>query len=114
MYTHEGKVNRFNQTILELLREKKKSVGSLAAHLNYDVAAVGRQLHSEQTFPFGDLVKICSFLGQLPADFFYERQPAELPEIYCQLKGDQRLVLIRMRETGKQLARYFERKVVYN
>ncbi len=114
MPTYEGKVHRFNQNIMELLREKNKSVGSLAAHLNYDASAVGRQLLSAQTFPFGDLVKICMFLGQLPADFFYEREPVDAVEIYTDMKGDPRLVQVRMRETARQIVRYFDRKVVYN
>jgi len=114
MPAYDGKVHRFNQNIMELLREKNKSVGSLAAHLNYDASAVGRQLLSEKTFPFGDLVKICLFLGQLPADFFYEREPADVSEIYTDMIGDPRLVQVRMRETRRTIVRYFERKVVYN
>ncbi len=114
MPSYDGRVHRFNQNIIELLREKNKSVNALAAYLNYDATEVGRQLRSEQTFPFGDLVKICLFLGQLPADFFYEREPVDVSGIRDEMKGDHRLQHLRMRETRKQIVRYFERKVEYN
>lgn len=114
MYKQGSRINLFNENIKVLLDTQNLTLNALAAHLGYDVDVIEKQLNAEQTFPYSDLVKICSFLNQLPADFFYERVPDDIALIAAELAGDSRISILRFRETKLQIVSYFHRRVVYN
>jgi hypothetical protein len=81
-------INTFNQKIKRLLVTKRKSVEQLANFLKSDFNTVKRQLNSMETFEYDDLIKICSYFGELPADFFYDTLPDRNSKIFKEITID--------------------------
>jgi hypothetical protein len=93
----------FNQKILRMLDEKKRSAKELALYIGQDENVVQQRLYSSVTFDFENLVKICRFLNELPADFFFETQPEPSSVLVRELEADSANVLLRIGETQRQL-----------
>ena len=107
-------ISPFNKKIKHLLRAKRKTMKQLAAALDYEYSVVRRQLNSQDTFSYPDLIKICSFLQQLPTDFFCDRQLESNSALRRKLEINSDVTAIRVRETQKMVVNFFFAHASFN
>jgi hypothetical protein len=107
-------INRFNKKIIQLLKSRRKSVTQLAHFLDYNVDFVTNLLNSAETFNHQDLLRVCTFLNELPSDFMYETMPDVFSRVLMDLRHRSGVAALRIAETQRQIISYFEQTVILN